>query len=82
MSVYIHKVTVLALMALWFRQTKDALNGVTLQSNEIMELKESLMRLPISFGMAIQTRDKCKEIAERLKHKEHCFVLGKGKKYC
>lgn len=68
-------------MALWFRQTKDALSGVSIQSTEIIELKESLMRLPISFGMAIQTRDKCKEVAERLKSKEHCFVLGKGKNY-
>ena len=36
------------------------------------------MRLPISFGMALKTREQCKEIAVRLLHKEHCFVLGKG----
>lgn len=47
-------------------------------SIEATRLKESLMRLPITFGMALKTRDQCKEIAKRLEHKEHCFVLGKG----
>merc|ERR1711897_55412 len=28
--------------------------------------------------MALKTRDHCKRIAERMKDKEHCFVLGKG----
>jgi len=36
------------------------------------------MRLPISFGMALETRDKCKAIAKKLLHKQHLFVLGKG----
>merc|ERR1712176_165414 len=36
------------------------------------------MRLPITFGMAMKSRDKCKKIAERLINKEHCFILGKG----
>merc|ERR1712226_1239228 len=36
------------------------------------------MRLPITFGMALKTRDKCKRIAELLLNKEHCFILGKG----
>ena len=36
------------------------------------------MRLPICFGMALKTRDKCKQVAERLNGKDHCFVLGKG----
>ena len=36
------------------------------------------MRLPISFGTALKLRDQCREVAMRLNHKEHCFVLGKG----
>jgi len=37
------------------------------------------MRLPITIGIAMKTcRKQCKKVAERLKDKEHCFVLGKG----
>jgi len=36
------------------------------------------MRLPICCGMALRNRDQCREVAERLNGKEHCFVLGKG----
>jgi glucosamine--fructose-6-phosphate aminotransferase (isomerizing) len=71
------QVTVMALIAIWFRQTRDKLEGCQ-PSVETMRLKDALMRLPISFGMALKTRDQCKGIAERLKDKEHCFVLGKG----
>ena len=71
------QVTVLALIALWFKQTKDKLEGKT-PSNEANQLRDALMRLPISFGMALKTREKCKEIAEQLRNKEHCFILGKG----
>mmetsp|Transcript_17473 Transcript_17473/g.25667 ORF Transcript_17473/g.25667 Transcript_17473/m.25667 type:complete len:653 (+) Transcript_17473:1-1959(+) len=71
------QVTVLALVALWFRQAKDALKGVS-SSVETDRLKDALMRLPISFGMAMKTRPQCKAVAKRLKDKEHCFVLGKG----
>ena len=42
------------------------------------ELLESLQRLPISFGMALTTRDKCKRVASELVGKESLFVLGKG----
>lgn len=72
------QVTVLALIALWFRQTRDILEG-SKPSVEASRLREALMRLPITFGMALKTRDQCREIAEQLKDKEHCFVLGKGK---
>ena len=71
------QVTSLALIALWFRQTRDLMTGSP-ASTEAMRLKEALMRLPITFGMAIKSREHCKKIAERLKDKEHCFVLGKG----
>jgi glutamine---fructose-6-phosphate transaminase (isomerizing) len=42
------------------------------------EMLESLQRLPISFGMALTTRDKCKRVASELVGKESLFVLGKG----
>jgi glucosamine--fructose-6-phosphate aminotransferase (isomerizing) len=71
------QVTVLALIALWFRQARDTIEGSP-PSVETMRLKDSLMRLPITLGMAMKTREKCKAVAERLKDKEHCFVLGKG----
>lgn len=72
------QVTVLALIALWFRQARDAVDGKTSNSVEAASLREALMRLPITFGMALKTRDQCKIIAKRLMNKEHCFVLGKG----
>eukprot|EP00546_Thalassionema_frauenfeldii_P012431 CAMPEP_0178927920 /NCGR_PEP_ID=MMETSP0786-20121207/19527_1 /TAXON_ID=186022 /ORGANISM="Thalassionema frauenfeldii, Strain CCMP 1798" /LENGTH=644 /DNA_ID=CAMNT_0020603549 /DNA_START=189 /DNA_END=2123 /DNA_ORIENTATION=- len=72
------QVTILSLIALWFRQVKDALEDKPTRSLASSKLRDSLMRLPISFGMALKTRDQCKKIAERLLHKEHCFVLGKG----
>jgi glucosamine--fructose-6-phosphate aminotransferase (isomerizing) len=72
------QVTVLALVALWFKEVRDRASGKG-PSVEAIEMKEALMRLPITFGMALKTREQCKKIAERLQHKEHCFVLGKGK---
>eukprot|EP00541_Cyclophora_tenuis_P018990 CAMPEP_0116556540 /NCGR_PEP_ID=MMETSP0397-20121206/8751_1 /TAXON_ID=216820 /ORGANISM="Cyclophora tenuis, Strain ECT3854" /LENGTH=648 /DNA_ID=CAMNT_0004081917 /DNA_START=141 /DNA_END=2087 /DNA_ORIENTATION=- len=72
------QVTVLALIALWFRQTRDFIDGVKTPSLETLKLKDALMRLPITFGMAMKTQEQCKEIAERLLDKEHCFILGKG----
>jgi len=71
------QITVLALVALWFRQLRDINEGVG-PSYETKMLKEALTRLPISFGMAMKNRDACKKVAERLNPKEHCFVLGKG----
>merc|ERR1712032_715263 len=57
---------------------KDRFNGTHLATTEGNNLRESLMRLPLCFGMALKTREKCKKIAERLNGKDHCFVLGKG----
>ena len=57
---------------------KDRVSGTHVASAEGNNLRESLMRLPICFGMALKTRDKCKQVAERLNGKDHCFVLGKG----
>jgi glucosamine--fructose-6-phosphate aminotransferase (isomerizing) len=72
------QVTVLALIALWFRELKDKVNGIHQPSAEAELLKESLMRLPICCGMALKTREACRAVADRLNGKEHCFILGKG----
>jgi len=72
------QVTVLALIALWFRELRDKVQGETNPSVEGELLKESLMRLPICCGMALRNREQCKAVAERLDGKDHCFILGKG----
>lgn len=77
-KAFTSQVTVLALIALWFRQAKDKAEGRIRPSVETTELKEALMRLPISFGMALKTREQCRQIADQLKDAQHCFVLGKG----
>lgn len=79
-KTFTSQVTCLALIALWFREMQDELtNGQNGPPNqEVAVLKEALLRLPISLGMSLKTRDQCKEIAKRLKGKEHCFILGKG----
>ncbi|KAL3917087.1 MAG: hypothetical protein SGILL_004877 [Bacillariaceae sp.] len=72
------QVTVLTLIALWFKECRDRMAGRPL-SVEVGRVKDSLMRLPITIGMALKSSgDQCKRVAERLKDKEHCFVLGKG----
>jgi glucosamine--fructose-6-phosphate aminotransferase (isomerizing) len=71
------QVTILALLALWFRQLRDKVDGPS-KSVETERLKEAMLRLPISLGMALKSREKCQQAAKRLQHKEHCFVLGKG----
>lgn len=72
------QITVLALISVWFRELQDRLQGMDSNSIETERLKEALLRLPISLGMALKTQDQCRKIAERLNKKEHCFVLGKG----
>ncbi|CAN0313307.1 unnamed protein product [Pylaiella littoralis] len=77
------QVTVLALIALWFRQVRE---GEASSPDDIIDmhvmdktkLLEDLQRLPISFGMAMSVRAKCQKVAKRLHKKSHCFVLGKG----
>ena len=59
------------------RQTKEDREGLQ-ESHLKTEMLESLQRLPISFGMALTTRDKCKRVAGELVGKESLFVLGKG----
>lgn len=71
------QVTVLSLVALWFRQHKEE-NEKLVESALKRELLDALQRLPISFGMAMRSRDRCKEIAAELVNKNTMFVLGKG----
>uniref|UniRef100_A0A7S2R8P1 Glutamine--fructose-6-phosphate aminotransferase [isomerizing] n=1 Tax=Rhizochromulina marina TaxID=1034831 RepID=A0A7S2R8P1_9STRA len=73
------QVTVLALVTCWFRQMRDQLSHNSNYCRESTQpLMEALARLPISFGMANRLRPKCKQLAERVKDKEHLFILGKG----
>jgi glucosamine--fructose-6-phosphate aminotransferase (isomerizing) len=71
------QVTVLGLVALWFRQQKEQRENLT-ELPLKKEMLESLQRLPISFGMAMRSREKCKKIALELKDKRNMFILGKG----
>jgi glucosamine--fructose-6-phosphate aminotransferase (isomerizing) len=78
------QVTVLALLAIWWRRAHDAARGGKgggggqPPAKDIEKLIDELSRLPISFGVALQGRDKCKRIAALLQDKEHLFVLGRG----
>ena len=71
------QVTVMALVGLWFRQTKEDMLGIS-EPPLKKELLDALQRLPISFGMGLRSRDRCKEIATALKEKQSLFILGKG----
>lgn len=69
--------TALALLAVWFRQLREETEGLPeLQAKK--ELLDACARLPISFGMAMSTRQKCQKVAHELKNKRSLFVLGKG----
>ncbi|CAN0223188.1 unnamed protein product [Ascophyllum nodosum] len=80
------QVTVLGLIALWFRQVREAERRAgetcdTMDSTGLPDkskLFEALQRLPISFGMAMRVRQQCKQKAAALVAKKHLFVLGKG----
>ncbi|GMH89546.1 hypothetical protein TrVE_jg6204 [Triparma verrucosa] len=72
------QVTVLSLLAIWFRQTRDIAEGKLHNSEATKNLHDSLMRLPMSFGMSLKLRDQMKSIAKTLVDKHSLFVLGKG----
>ena len=76
-KAFTSQVTVLSLIALWFRQTKEESQNLPFLPKR-RELLQALQRLPISFGMAVRLRDQCREVAKRLLHKRDLFVLGKG----
>lgn len=76
------QVTVLSLLALWFRQLRDAERDEDdLPMPDKFPLIEALQRLPICFGMAQRVRPRCKKVAESLKNSTQCFVLGMGYGY-
>lgn len=76
-KAFTSQVTVLALVALWFRQTREEMEGLP-NTKMTTDMIESLQRLPITFGMALRSRDQCKQIAQELKNKNTLFILGKG----
>lgn len=76
-KAFTSQVTVLSLIALWFRQVREENENLP-ELPLKRELLDSLQRMPISFGMALGTRELCKKVAEELKNKNHLFVLGKG----
>jgi glucosamine--fructose-6-phosphate aminotransferase (isomerizing) len=79
-KAFITQITVLALIAAWFSERKpheDQGGDYTARRETLIE---SLHRLPTYCGMTLQkrTRDVCREVAYKLKDREHCFVLGRG----
>ena len=77
-KAFTSQVTVMALIALWFRNIRSD-DYAKRKSPYAKEILDALQRLPISFGMALRfTHPQCKEIAKELMGKEHLFVLGKG----
>lgn len=76
-KAFTSQVTVLTLIALWFRQLKEEQENLT-ELPLKKELLDALQRMPISFGMALRLREQCKSIAQTLYKKNHLFVLGKG----
>jgi len=76
-KTFVSSVSVLALLAYWFRELRES-NENLIEHPLKNELYEALQRLPIHVGMmATQCRERCKQIAEEIQHKEHCFILGK-----
>lgn len=76
-KAFTSQVTVLALVALWFRQLKEHAEGLP-ESTKKRQFMDALQRLPISFGMGFSLRDKCQQIAKELDSKHSVFLLGKG----
>jgi len=66
------QVAVIALVAIWFSQIHNT------EEPKRKSLIESLHRLPISIGIALNTREACRRIAAKLNKAHNCFVLGKG----
>lgn len=76
-NAFTTQVTVLTLVTASFRQVREE-GGEEALPSRTTELLEALQRMPIGFGMVGRTRQKCAALAERLKDKEHIFLLGKG----
>ncbi|KAG7393479.1 Glutamine--fructose-6-phosphate aminotransferase [isomerizing] 2 [Phytophthora boehmeriae] len=72
-KAFVTQVTVMGLIASWFAQNRKEGNHA-----KMLELIQSMHRLPIAIGMALRSRDQCGKIADRLLSAEHLFVLGRG----
>lgn len=79
------QVTAMALVAGWFAQNRMPVSALATHApthpphtQRRHELIEAIHRLPIYTGMTLLTRPQCERVAERLKSKEHMFILGKG----
>ena len=59
-KAFTSQVTVLALITLWFRQTREASDGIP-HTKMSTDMIEALQRLPITFGMALRTHEHCKQ---------------------
>lgn len=69
------QVAAMALVSGWFAQNRDVSSR---PPQRVDELIQSVHRLPIFAGMTLRSREKCKELADKLVDKEHLFILGKG----
>jgi glucosamine--fructose-6-phosphate aminotransferase (isomerizing) len=74
-KAFITQVTVLALISAWFAQYREPEGK---PSQRRLELANALHRLPTYVGMSLQGRENIKQIAAKIKDKEHMFVLGRG----
>jgi len=67
------QVTALALIAGWYSQNRHA--GFNQRRQELLD---SIHRLPTYVGMTLKLREQMANIADKLKDKDHMFILGKG----
>ncbi|KMS65437.1 hypothetical protein BVRB_036000, partial [Beta vulgaris subsp. vulgaris] len=72
------QVTVLALIAGWFAQNREADPKSPLALQRRQELANALHRLPTYVGMSLHDRENVQKIAQKIKDTEHIFVLGRG----
>lgn len=71
------QVTVLALVAIWFSARRQGNDKTKIERRK--QLVEALHRLSTNIGMTInRIRGQCKDVANNLIDKQHCFILGKG----
>jgi glucosamine--fructose-6-phosphate aminotransferase (isomerizing) len=76
-KAFVTQVTVLGLVSCWFGQERAQTEA---QREKLDEIMNALHKLPMKFGNCLKKslKKQCKEVAQVLKDKEHCFVLGKG----
>jgi len=83
-KAFITQITALALISCWFseRQVQRGMHvdGAADYTARRESLIEAMHRLPTYVGMTLQkrTRDACRDVAIKLKDRDHLFVLGRG----